>query len=152
VIVIETLNQSELLTWLGSDSFFEQPKQIPLKSHIDATLTMISSSSSHSLSKFDFLSLWSSLPRRDIKLLLIHLLHRTTNTVVKKAKLERKKSIVSHHRLSSSYATLDGVSIHNESLLQTEAENAVRDEQEEALNVILPPPPVSPDSSFLTSS
>ena len=88
-----------------SDPFFDLPEQSELR----ATITRCSATldKQPAIDRYQFLSQFASLARRHVKLLLIHLLRRTTQHVVKVAKLQRKRSIVANHRgnLAMSAAT-----------------------------------------------
>ena len=128
--------------WLCSDTFFDLPEQAAIKQQISLTLRQLQRQRPSVLPRHEFLSMFASLARRHIKLLLIHLLRRTTQHVVKAAKLQRKRSIVAHHRDSS--AAFDSFSAlipeaepdGDSSQLQQAAEEGEKAEQEEAMAVL----------------
>ena len=133
--------------WLNSDPFFDQPEQLDIKLLISRVTQQLHASSDAQLQRHEFLSVFSSLARRHVKLLLIHLLRRTTAYVVKAAKMQRKRSIVAHHRDSSSSNSLPSLAALTSSpshpdpfdtdpQLQKEAEEGERAEQEEAMAVL----------------
>ena len=92
----ESVSQQEYANWLVSDPFFDLPEQAELKATIDRCSDILDKQPA--MDRYVFLSQFALLARRHVKLLLIHLLRRTTQHVVKVAKLQRKRSIVAHHR------------------------------------------------------
>ena len=92
----ESVSQHEYGNWLLSDPFFDLPEQAELKATIARCTELLNTQPA--IDRYVFLSQFASLARRHVKLLLIHLLRRTTQHVVKVAKLQRKRSIVAHHR------------------------------------------------------
>ena len=152
---VDHVTAAQLHHWLDSDPFFDQPEQADLRQtinqlthrHYAEGASSPSSSSSPPLPRHVFLSTLSSLARRHVKLLLIHLLRRTTAHVVKAAKLQRKRSIVAHHRVSMSSGSLPSMASLTSSpshpdpfdenpALQREAEDGERAEQDEAMSVL----------------
>ena len=102
----ESVSQHEYANWLVSDPFFDLPEQSELQSVIARCSDLLDKQPV--MDRYVFLSHFASLARRHVKLLLIHLLRRTTQHVVKVAKLQRKRSIVALHRGSLAMTAVSG--------------------------------------------